>query len=113
MMGDGCVLLVMEYVDFEYYYLEVDEDGNEVGGIYFLFFVELLGLEDVSKFGYWVQEDGGFIILGKLVQVGLEVWFEFDVSGVLEYVFVWLWALDWDNIREWVKLVEGGFIVYY
>lgn len=53
-MDDGCVLLVIEYVDFEYYYLEVDEDGNEVGGFYFLFFVELLGLEDVSKFGYWI-----------------------------------------------------------
>ncbi len=111
--GDGRVLLAMEYADFEYYHLEVDEDGNEAGGTYFPLSVELSGLEDASKLGYWVQEDGGLIILGKPVQAGSEAWFEFDASGVLEHAFAWPWALDWDNIRERVKPAEGGFIAYY
>ncbi|MCG8331358.1 MAG: T9SS type A sorting domain-containing protein [Chitinophagales bacterium] len=112
-IGSNRILLALEYADFEYYHLEIDEDGGQAGGSYFPLTDELSILEDASKIAYWIQADGGLIIAGRSIDAGDDDLFVFDANADLVFARPWfLGVVDVTEYYRVIRQVEGGFIVY-
>jgi len=110
---EGRVLLAIEYADFEYYHLEVDEDGQEAGGAYFPLMDELSGLEDAAKTAYWIQPDGGLIIVGNATEAGGDDLYVFDGSAALTFSRPWFMGpVNQNELYRVIRQVDGGFLVY-
>jgi hypothetical protein len=108
---DDRVLLALEYADYEYYHLEVDQDGVEVGGSYFPLADDLSVLQDASKTAYMIQPDGGLIIVG--LATSEHDLFVFDANANLVFSRDWIFgAVDVTQLYRIIRQVDGGFIVY-
>jgi uncharacterized repeat protein (TIGR01451 family) len=108
------VLVGLEYADFEYYHLEIDEDGLEVGGSYFPLDDDLSGLQDVNKVAYMIQADGGLIIVGRPIDAGDDALFVFNANAELVFARPWFMGLvDANELYRAIRQVDGGFLVYY
>jgi uncharacterized repeat protein (TIGR01451 family) len=109
---NGRVLIALEYDDYEYYHLEVDEDGLETGGTYFPLGNDLSEIEDPAKTAYWIQPDGGLAIVGYSSAAGHEIYI-FDADGTLAFSRSWLLGpVNVTEIHKRIHQVEGGFLVY-
>ena len=108
------VLVGLEYADFEYYHLEIDEDGLEVGGSYFPLADDLSGLQDANKVAYMIQPDGGVIIVGRPIDAGDDALFLFNANAELIFSRPWFIGLvNMNELYQVIRQVDGGFLVYY